>query len=812
MPQSTMQSEHPPRLGSRARFSPSNISIKYRLPLLIGTLLFVVIVACSWASYRSVKASALEVARERLQNLTQQLAGLLQQQANTITTRTAAVANEPAVRTFVKDPGSNQRSEVEKVLQQFSAPKDANSLGVEVWSTERGRILSVPETGTISLGDLATEFQQCASEPFRTVGAIRRVKDTIGFPAVAAVKAEDGKVIGYLVRWRRLATTADSRQQMTKLLGTNATLYLGNTGNDIWTDLENVVARPSLDLHHFSDISSYEREGKGTVIGLARSIAGTPWSILIEFPDDVVQKPVGSFLKRMSVIGLFVFVMGVAGAFVLSRNITKPLHELTETATAISSGDELRVVNVDQKDELGQLASAFNAMVGKVRDSQQALEQKVQERTLQLEEAYRQLETLSEANVLKRTVAEKEKTDALEALRNTERQLVQSQKLEAVGRLAGGISHDFNNLLTVILGYSEIMARQLNEGDPLRRNLEEIIRASERAAALTRQLLAFSRKQVMQPKVFDVNTVVTDLEKMLRRMIGEDIELRVSLQEDLGNIKADPVQLEQVIMNLAVNARDAMPKGGKLSIETTNVHLDESYARDHVSVEPGHYVMLAISDTGCGMNAEIRQRIFEPFFTTKAPGKGTGLGLSMVYGIVKQSGGNIWVYSEEGRGTTFKIYFPRVTETAEEYKRVPATIEAPRGSETILLVEDSDWVRKLARQILERAGYRVLEASSADAAIRISEAGHNGTKIDLLLTDVVMPGMSGNDMSKQLLAKRPDLPVLYMSGYTDDAIVQHGVLEPGINFIQKPFSPDALALKVREVLDARPQLQPHRLS
>ena len=253
-------------------------------------------------------------------------------------------------------------------------------------------------------------------------------------------------------------------------------------------------------------------------------------------------------------------------------------------------------------------------------------------------------------------------------------------------------------------------------------------------------------------------------------------------------------------MNLVINARDAMPKGGKLSIETTNVDLDESYAREHHSVAPGHYVMLAISDTGCGMNEQTRQRIFEPFFTTKESSKGTGLGLSTVYGIVKQSGGNIWVYSEEGTGTTFKIYFPRVTAEAEEYKRASRNGEVPKGSETILLVEDAEWVRTLARQVLETAGYRVLEAPNAEDAINLCES--NGKeKIDLLLTDVVMPGMSGNDMSKVLHAKQPDMPVLFMSGYTDDAIVQHGVLEPGINFIQKPFSPDALALKVREVLD-----------
>jgi CheY-like chemotaxis protein len=298
-----------------------------------------------------------------------------------------------------------------------------------------------------------------------------------------------------------------------------------------------------------------------------------------------------------------------------------------------------------------------------------------------------------------------------------------------------------------------------------------------------------------------MNIVVSDLRKMLRRMIGEDIELRVSLESELGNIKADPVQLEQVIMNLVVNARDAMPKGGKLSIETSNIYLDESYAREHVSVVPGEYVMLAISDTGCGMDEETRQQIFEPFFTTKEPGKGTGLGLSMVYGIVRQSGGNIWVYSEEGTGTTFKIYFPRVTAEAQEYKRTNGSAEVPKGCETILLVEDAALVRTLARQVLETAGYRVLEAASAEAALKVCET-INGTRIDLLLTDVVMPGMSGNDMSKILLARQPDMPVLYMSGYTDDAIVQHGVLEPGINFLQKPFSPGALAMKVREVLDA----------
>ena len=766
--------------GKLDRWSLSNLSFKYRLPLLIGTLLALIIVACSWASYRAVRASAFDVGRERLQNLTQQLSGLLQQSANNVSTKTATAANEPTIRTFVKSPATASRTEVQKLLQQFVAPQDANSIRVELWSTDRLLLVS-PESEATPLGDLTPEFKQSAAEPFRTIGNIRQLKDTIGFPAVAAVKGDDGKVAGYLVRWRKFSASADTRQQMTRLLGTNATLYLGNQANDTWTDLATIVAKPPLEVRAHEDIQTYDRDGSTPVIALARPIVGTPWLILIEFPDDVVLKPVSGFVKRMLIIGAILFVMGVASAFVLSRNITVPLHELTAGATAISRGDHSRTVNFNRRDELGELASAFNAMVEKLRESQRELERKVQERTAQLEEANHRLD---------------------EALHHTENQLVQSQKLEAVGRLAGGISHDFNNLLTVILGYTDISKRNLKEGDPLLRNLEEISKASERAASLTRQLLAFSRKQVMQPKVFDMNTVVSDLRKMLRRMIGEDVELRVSLETELGNIKADPVQLEQVIMNLVVNARDAMPKGGKLSIETSNIYLDEAYAREHVSVVPGEYVMLAISDTGCGMDEETRQRIFEPFFTTKEPGKGTGLGLSMVYGIVRQSGGNIWVYSEEGTGTTFKIYFPRVTAEAQEYKRTNGSVEAPQGCETILLVEDAALVRTLARQVLETAGYCVLEAASAEAALKVCES-INGTRIDLVLTDVVMPGMSGNDMSKILLAKQPDMPVLYMSGYTDDAIVQHGVLEPGINFLQKPFTPGALAMKVREVLDAK---------
>jgi two-component system cell cycle sensor histidine kinase/response regulator CckA len=386
----------------------------------------------------------------------------------------------------------------------------------------------------------------------------------------------------------------------------------------------------------------------------------------------------------------------------------------------------------------------------------------------------------------------------LESERVQAEQLRQSQKLESVGQLAGGIAHDFNNLLTAITGYGELTLKRLGENDPLRRNIEEIIKAGDRAASLTRQLLAFSRKQVLQPVVLDLNDVVADMDKLLRRLIGEHIHLVAMRDPGLGRIKADPGQLSQVIINLALNARDAMPEGGKLTIETKNVELNESYVRQHLGVRPGRYVMLAISDTGKGMDAATQKQIFEPFFTTKEVGKGTGLGLSMVYGVVKQSGGDIWVYSEPGQGTTFKIYLPQVEEKVEDVEQVAAKV--PKGTETILLVEDDDMVRELLRSILEIEGYTTLVASHGDEALGICER-HEGP-LDLLITDVVMPGMSGRQLVERLTAKCAEVKVLYMSGYTDNAIVHHGVLDPGVAFLQKPFTPDTVARKVREVLDA----------
>jgi PAS domain S-box-containing protein len=387
---------------------------------------------------------------------------------------------------------------------------------------------------------------------------------------------------------------------------------------------------------------------------------------------------------------------------------------------------------------------------------------------------------------------------AEETLRARDEHIRQLQKLEAVGQLAGGVAHDFNNLLTVITGRSQLLLDSSTLAAPIRKNIEQIRKTAERAAALTRQLLAFSRKQILAPKVLSLNTVVPDLTAMLQRLIGEDIDLVFRPDTGLGRVKADPGQLEQVIMNLVVNARDAMPEGGRITVETANVELSEAYARQHIGVQAGSYVMLAVSDTGIGMDPATQAKIFEPFFTTKAPGKGTGLGLSTVYGIVKQSGGNVWVYSEPGDGTTFKVYLPRVEDAEEGAELAPS--RPGGGTETVLLVEDEDELRTLAREILEGYGYTVFEAGQPTDALLVGDR-HTGP-IDLLVTDVVLPEMSGRRLAERLRPLRPEMKVLYTSGYTDNAIVHHGRLDPGTPFIQKPFTPDGLARKVREVLDS----------
>lgn len=419
-----------------------------------------------------------------------------------------------------------------------------------------------------------------------------------------------------------------------------------------------------------------------------------------------------------------------------------------------------------------------------LEESHAELEKRVRERTADLAQANERLRS------------EMREKAALQS------QLVQSQKMDAVGRLAGGVAHDFNNLLTAIGGYSHFLLSSLPADDRRRDDVEQIQKAAERASSLTRQLLAFSRQQVLQATVIDCNAVIVDMEKMLRRIVGENMTMRTLLAADLGRIKADPGQIEQVFMNLVVNARDAMPKGGTITIETSNVELGEDYARMHLQVKPGPYVMLAVSDTGTGMDAQTLSHLFEPFFTTKAQGRGTGLGLATVYGIVKQSGGGIYAYSEPGHGASFKVYFPRVAESMQPKAPTPAPAKSLAGSETILLVEDEELVRNFIHRVLTENGYGVLAARDPQEAVRIFERGDK--PIHLVLTDVVMPLMQGPELVRRLSAMRPGTKAVFMSGYTDTTVVHRSLLDSGAHFLQKPLRPEALLGKIREILDAPP--------
>lgn len=497
-------------------------------------------------------------------------------------------------------------------------------------------------------------------------------------------------------------------------------------------------------------------------------------------------------LSRYSIIVIGMILFSSIFAYILasfsSRKISLPIIELSQASNRMAQEGLFDLnLKVYSKDEVGQLTDSFIKMTQKLKLFIQ------KEKELAIASA-----TAAES---KKRVKELE--EAYKKLKETQEQLLQAQKMDAIGRLAGGVAHDFNNQLTAINGYAELLMESIEPNDARYQQIVEIKKASERSATLTRQLLAFSRRQMIELKVLNLNELLDNLQPMLEKLIGEHIELVNIKDPNLNMVKVDPSQIEHVLVNLSVNARDAMPKGGKLTFETKNVFLDKEYTQAHFWMRSGEYIMLSVMDTGMGMTEEVKKQIFEPFFTTKGKEKGTGLGLSTCYGIVKQSGGSVNVYSELGQGTSFRLYFPRVHETVEKLKQPKDKKQAElRGAETILLVEDEVSVRAIASEILNQKGYSIIEMEDGLQALEFVQKNQN-TKIHLLLTDVIMPNMGGKDLADRIKEVFPDIKVLFMSGYTDESIVHHGVLEKGIQFIQKPFSAMKLASKIREVLDSQ---------
>ena len=568
---------------------------------------------------------------------------------------------------------------------------------------------------------------------------------------------------------------------------------------------------------NFPRASTADRVGLHGALGFP-ILAGDTVLGVMEFFSRDVRSPDEHLLAMMAAIG------AQLGQYIRRRGAEEGLAKL---ASAVEQTEDA-VMIADRDGEIEYVNPAFTKITGYTADESIGQSPRILKSGQHDQAFYQELwNTILAGKTWRGTLINRKKTgeifeaeETVSAIRNAdgvithfvavarditerhglEEQLRQSQKMEAIGKLAGGIAHDFNNLLTAITGYSELLLGQMQPDSRARKNAEEIRKAAFRAAGLTHQLLAFSRRQMLTSKVLNLNAVMMDLESMLRRLIGEDIALTIVPGSALGQVKADPSQIEQIVLNLVVNARDAMPKGGTITIETSNVFLDEAYAAGHETIRTGPYVLVAVSDTGCGMDARTRRHLFEPFFTTKEPGKGTGLGLSTVYGIVTQSDGYIWVDSEPGRGTTFKVYLPRVTSEPDRGSMETERLWLLRGTETILLVEDEGIVRGLVGDILEGNGYQVLVASHSEEAFRIS--GRHEGPIHLMVTDVVMPGMSGRELAERLASSRPKMKVLYISGYTDDAMVHHGVQAQNMAFLQKPFTPDALLRKVREVLEA----------
>jgi signal transduction histidine kinase/CheY-like chemotaxis protein len=626
------------------------------------------------------------------------------------------------------------------------------------------------------------------------IGPLIARHDTVLTDSRLPVLGTKADTLGF-VRELSRASSSTSSELLSGLIGGNARLLVGNASGDLWTDLDKRVEGPrGARANGRPDVVTMP---DGTQwIGGQTAIAATSWVVWVGRSESDILAGAHDFLRRMLLVAILVIVLGGVGARVLGRHIIAPLAGLTKAAEGIAAGDYSTRVSAVRHDEVGRLAIAFNGMAHAVQSASLELENQQTELEIQqveLEESNEQLRE-SIANLTRAREAEDQSKARAEGL---EAQLVQSQKMEAIGRLAGGVAHDFNNILTVIISYADLVLADQTLSETARADVANVRKGADRASALTRQLLAFSRKQVLHPAVLNLSDSVGDVMTMLSRVMPANISVKTALEESVHPVCVDRGQLEQVLMNLAVNARDAMPSGGTLVIETSNATLDDAYVALHPGGTTGPHAVLSVRDSGMGMDAETRARIFEPFFTTKEVGRGTGLGLAMVYGIVRQSGGSIYVYSEPGLGTTFKVYFPAYSTAASTREDGNAVAEPTVEPLAILLVEDDAAVRVAAKLVLEQLGHTVVSAEHVAAALNIIRAGDQ--RFDIVLTDAVMPGRSGSDLADVLRQERPELPVIIMSGYAED-VVSHNETTDGVVFLEKPFTASSVTTALATAL------------
>jgi PAS domain S-box-containing protein len=799
-------------------------SLRWRLPLLISASFIAVLAFVVFAAYREVESTLRDAAGDRARNAATQVANILSRSTLQSLEQLQRVA--PELREYLRDPTDAHRTAARASLAPLNATPARR---ITVWAADGTMLFTVPDTVPDTRS--VPPPTRPAEPGFSPIRAVRDVAFTDVGVVIDGAMPERSKPLGSVSMRSRLAITPPDL--FNRLFGANVHFLFGNRSGDVWTDLTRVVAGPTVSLDA-DGVKEYRAPDGDLRIGALSGLQGTPWVVWVDYPRSALVARARVFLARMAIVGLLAVIaavvmigwstfgvgrLGTAMAELNERSQDRERYLATivdSSSDAIIGKDLNGIVTSWNKGAEDLFGYSSAEMIGRStlelippdrRDEEEHILSRIRagQRVLHFETVRR----TKDGRLLDMSITTSPIRDASGAIIGaskvardiTERRVLQeqyhqAQKMEAIGQLAGGVAHDFNNLLTAVLGFSGLVRESLDADDPRLGDVDQIIMAAERASALTKQLLAFSRKEVVQPVTLDLNEVIVNTDKMLRRLIGEQIVVRLALADRIGPIQADPGQLDQILMNLAINAHDAMPDGGRLTIETANVELDAPFASTHGTASPGPYVMLAVTDTGVGMSDDVRRRLFEPFFTTKERGKGTGLGLSTVFGIVQQSGGCMYVYSEPGHGATFKIYFPRVTASSDA---VPAFPERPpaRGTETVLLVEDEQAVRLLVRSILELAGYRVVEADSPRAAVAVF--AERRSDVHVLVTDVIMPGETGPALFESLRASRPHLRVLYISGYTDDAM--RGRLDPGVAFVQKPFAADALLRKLREVLD-----------